>query len=237
MKRLDRLTALLTLLQSRRYVTSDLIRERYAVSQRTVYRDIASLQEADIPIGYEPNRGYFLPDGYSLPPVHFTNEEAMTLILAEHLMNKFTDSDTQKKFGEALAKVRAVLRSTQKSTLESFEEKVRTYMPPAEGKWTDLLSRATEAISNTRLVRMSYTNFAGKASEREIEPIGLTFYSNQWHLIAYCRLRKDYRDFRLDRATSFYITDVEFPAAERQSLDEYIAEIQKHIPEEYKMQL
>ncbi|MBE7179501.1 MAG: HTH domain-containing protein, partial [Mucilaginibacter polytrichastri] len=86
MNRIDRLLGLLTLLQSRRYTPADFIAKNYGTSLRTVYRDLKALNELGIPIGLEPVKGYFVAEGYFLPPVSFSTEEANALLIIEAIV-------------------------------------------------------------------------------------------------------------------------------------------------------
>jgi len=81
MNRLTRITSILTQLQSKKVITAKKIADRFEISLRTVYRDIKTLQGAGVPIGSENGMGYFIVDGYSLPPIMITEEEANALII------------------------------------------------------------------------------------------------------------------------------------------------------------
>ena len=98
MKRIERLTALITHIQSKKYVSTEELMERFDISIRTVYRDVASLKEIGIPIGYEEQKGYFVVEGYFLKPVSLTNEEATALILGERLMERYSDQRTNQHY-------------------------------------------------------------------------------------------------------------------------------------------
>ena len=91
MKRFNRVIAILIQLQSRKIVKAKDIADRFKISIRTVYRDIQTLEEAGVPIASESGIGYSLMEGYRLPPVMFTNTEAIAFITAEKLIEKFTD--------------------------------------------------------------------------------------------------------------------------------------------------
>ena len=80
MNRMDRLLGIVTLLQSKKYVPAEKIADKYNISVRTVYRDVKALVELGIPVSFEPNRGYFVVQGYFLPPVAFSSEEANALL-------------------------------------------------------------------------------------------------------------------------------------------------------------
>jgi predicted DNA-binding transcriptional regulator YafY len=96
MNRIDRISAILIQLQSRRVVKAGDIAERFNISLRTVYRDIKTLEEAGIPLIGEAGVGYSIMDGYRLPPVMFTREEATAFLTAEKFVEKLTDTTTMK---------------------------------------------------------------------------------------------------------------------------------------------
>ena len=83
MNRIDRLFAILTLLQSKKYVPAEKIADKFRIRVRTVYRDIKALGESGIPISFEQYKGYFVVQGYFLPPVSFSTEEANAFLLME----------------------------------------------------------------------------------------------------------------------------------------------------------
>ncbi len=124
MNRIDRLSAIIIQLQSRRTVRARDIADRYNISLRTVYRDISSLEEAGIPIIGEAGIGYSLQEGYRLPPVMFTREEATALITAEKLVAQLTDSTNAGLFSNAPDKIRSVLETSDKDYLNHMEGKI-----------------------------------------------------------------------------------------------------------------
>ena len=85
MNRIDRLFGILTLLQSRKFTTAEKISDKFGISVRTVYRDIKALGETGVPVSFEPNKGYFIVEGYFIPPVSFNTDEASALMLMESL--------------------------------------------------------------------------------------------------------------------------------------------------------
>ena len=223
MNRIDRLTAILIQLQSKKVVKASEIAERFDISLRTVYRDIRALEEAGVPIGAEAGVGYYIIDGYFLPPVMFTNDEANSLLLAAKLIEKMTDESISEDFNSALYKIKSILKHSEKETLDKLNENIyisSSRVDMFKGKY---LSSIQKSITTRKVLQISYfSNYNEKTSEREIEPIGLFYYSNAWHLIAYCKLRKDYRDFRVDRIKKLKLLDEEFEIKDKKSLDEYI---------------
>jgi predicted DNA-binding transcriptional regulator YafY len=108
-KRISRLTAIVTQLQTKRLVTAPELAAKFLVSVRTIYRDIRALEDAGIPIYVEEGKGYSLTEHYRLPPVMFTESEANALIIAEQLVLNNKDSSLIKDYSEAIEKIKSVL--------------------------------------------------------------------------------------------------------------------------------
>ena len=221
MNRLDRITAILIQLQSKKVVKAQDIAERFEISLRTVYRDIKSLEQAGVPIIGEVGVGYSIMDGYRLPPVMFTHEEATAFLTAEKLVDKFTDKATAQQYKDALYKVRAVLRSDEKGMLEDIEDVIHVYT--YEDKDTpSYMFELLKSISDKKAVSIEYyANYNDQISTRVVEPVGIYYIGSYWHLVAWCKLRSDYRDFRLDRIQKFKNTSIDF-TQEKVSLKEYM---------------
>ena len=225
MNRIDRVTAVLIQLQSKRIVKAQDIAERFNISLRTVYRDINTLQEAGVPIIGEAGLGYSIMDGYRLPPVMFTKEEATAFLTAEKLIEKFTDPSTEVSYKSAMYKVRAVLRSTEKDLLENIEEHIeviRKVLPHGDSSVNNTLQNLLRSISEKRVLNIRYAAFTSdEVTQRDVEPIGIFYSNGYWHTIAFCRLRNDYRDFRTDRILQIATTDKNFDK-EHPSLKSYL---------------
>ncbi|CAN5389821.1 hypothetical protein BH10BAC2_BH10BAC2_44600 [soil metagenome] len=228
MNRIDRVTAILIQLQSKKIVKAQDIADRFKISLRTVYRDIKTLEEAGIPIIGEAGVGYSIMEGYRLPPVMFNKEEAAAFLTAEKIIEKFTDVSTQESYKSAMYKVRAVLRSTEKDMLENMEDHIhviRNVLPFNSDSIDNSLQPFLKSIAEKKVLHISYTAFhSDETTERDIEPVGIFYASGYWHAIAYCRLRKDYRDFRADRIQSIQIKDEIF-RKEHPSLKLYLDKV------------
>lgn len=214
MNRIDRLTAILMQLQSQRIVRGREIAERFGISLRTVYRDIRALEDAGVPIGSEVGLGYFLAEGYHLPPVMFTTREARSLLMGSKLIETFSDPSVNRNFATALDKIKAVMGEKEKdqlNTLSSYIEVWNRNSGTREGVSNDLLADIQSVLGKKLLIRIAYTSgYKNETTTRLIEPLGLCFYGASWHLLAYCRLRSDYRDFRVDRIRQFAQTEFRF---------------------------
>ena len=220
MNRIDRLMGLVTLLQSRRYTSAERLAQHFSISARTVYRDLRALDEIGIPVHFEPGRGYGLLQGYFLPPVVFSNDEANALVLMEALVQRFADKSIGQHYASALIKVKAVMKGRQKDNIERMHEHVRVVTLPREQE-RDWLSDIQQAIEQPHIMRIRYEDVDGEPSERDIEPIGLLFYSLNWHLIAWCWLRRDYRDFRVSRIVTLFNTGNVFRKQDHIALRDY----------------
>lgn len=234
MNRIDRLSAILIQLQSKNIVKAQEIADRFDISLRTVYRDIRSLEEAGIPIGAEAGVGYFLNSEYHLPPVMFTKEEAVAFVLADKLICKLSDSQVSKAFESALYKVKSVLKVSEKEHLENLNNKIAVFNKDPLGYSSQnlFLFDIQTALANKQQLNVEYTaNYNGKHTCRIIEPVSLCYYDMRWHLIAFCKLRNDYRDFRLDRFSSVQLLDEHYDEKQHLSLNEYF----KRIAEEKKL--
>ncbi|MFD2784975.1 helix-turn-helix transcriptional regulator [Hymenobacter rubripertinctus] len=205
MNRFDRITALLVQLQARRVVKGSELAARFGVSLRTIYRDLRTLEEAGVPICGEAGVGYSLAEGYRLPPVMFTREEATALLTAEKLATRLTDTEMARLSQLAMDKLRAVLRRPDRDYVEALSTRLLVLAPPRHRPaLPDLPASGTQqplldAIAHQRVVRLDYrAGYHGTPSRRDVEPIGL-YFGQYWHMVAFCRLRQDFRDFRLDR--------------------------------------
>ncbi|MGB7393384.1 MAG: YafY family protein [Pricia sp.] len=200
--RFDRIVAILIQLQSKRIVRAQDLADRFEVSLRTIYRDIRSLEASGVPIASEAGVGYSIMEGYRLPPVMFTREEAGSFVAAEKLMQKFTDKSLGAYHESAMFKVKSVLRGREKDWISALESQVR--IDPAQALFNedvpDALEILFESIAEKRQVFLKYHSLdADKPSERLVEPVGLFHENNFWYVLGYCHFRKDYRQFRTDR--------------------------------------
>src|SRR6476469_483999 len=229
MNRIDRLLGIVTLLQSRKYVAAEKIAGKFDISIRTVYRDIKALSEIGIPVSFENPKGYFLVQGYFLPPVSFTNDEANALLLTEALVYGFADHSIQKNYSTALNKVKAVLRTTQKDNLEILSNAIRIQKPSCYNLHLEHLSVLQNAITDKTIIELDYRNKEEQVSKRKVEPIGLVFYAFNWHLIGWCHTRVEYRDFKVSRIISARQTDLPFTLMNHLQVNDYI----KLLPVDY----
>lgn len=225
MNRIDRLLGMLVMLQSRKFVSADAIADKFGISIRTVYRDLRALTEQGIPIGFEKGKGYFVVEGYFLAPVSFTTEEANALLLMERMVRGLADRSIQKHYTNALNKVKAVLRYQQKDQVEELDKRIKYQFPSFRNNNYEYLGAIQESILHQHILEINYQNNRRENKRRQIEAIGLIYYAFNWHLIAWCHLRKDYRDFRVSRIIGLHKTTLPFQKADHMELKDYMEQL------------
>lgn len=230
MNRVERISAILIHLQSKQIVRGQDIAERFGISLRTAYRDIRALEEAGVPIVGEAGTGYSLMEGYKLPPVMFTKEEAIAFLTAEKLVEKFTDSSTYEVYQSALFKIKAVLKTDEKDHIDhmdNFIEVLSNSYLPHEKENKDFLQLILRSINLRKKISMEYFAIHSQEnSNREIEPVGVYLMANEWYLIAFCLLRNDYRTFRVDRIKQLHLLQDVF-SKEHPDLKTYLKQVVK----------
>lgn len=228
--RLSRLTAIITLLQTKRLVTATEISKRFGVSIRTIYRDIRALEEAGIPVFVEDGRGYSLVEDFRVPPVMFSEAEANALITAEQIVSKNKDDSFVKNYTNAVNKVRAVLRNSTKDKVELLSKRIVFRQNTQQNRTSNYLSSLQMALTNFNLVDIVYHSPENEqTTTRTVEPFAIYSTQENWLLIAWCRLRKDFRAFRLDRIQSLTIRADKFEP-HRLTLEEYFEICRQKFP-------
>lgn len=208
-KRISRLTAILTQLQTKRRLTAAMLSEKFGVSKRTIYRDIKALERAGVPIFTEEGKGYSLMEGYRVPPVMFTEQQANALILAEQLVLKSKDASFVRDYSEAIDKIKSILRYTIQDKANVLDDRTKYDEVLHQERNSNNLSDLQQALTNYQLVKIQYTNKEGITTDRIIEPFAIVSAEN-WYLIAWCRLRKEFRFFRPDRIQAMHILSEHF---------------------------
>jgi predicted DNA-binding transcriptional regulator YafY len=212
LKKLDRVTAILTQLQSKPIVKAKDLAAKFDVSVRTIYRDVKTLENAGIPIIGEAGSGYSLMDGYKLPPVMFTKEEVLSFITAEKLMQKFLHQSLGNHYQTAMEKVRSVLKYSDRNLIQNIEKQidVYNYHPKTEDNIQNIIPIILESIAEKKQLTLEYATVDSKVSMRTIEVVGVFFEFNYWYIMAFCTLRNDFRQFRVDRILQIFKTQNPF---------------------------
>lgn len=210
-KRLSRLTSILLQLQSKRMVTATMLAEKYKVSTRTIYRDVKALEQAGVPVLTEDGKGYYLMEGYRIAPVAFTESEANALITAQKLVAGNSDNSFIEELTKAMDKVKSVLRHKTIANSELLAERMAISTTYPKDSTTKFLPALQSAIINFSLTNIDYQKENENSfTLRAVEPFAVLNTQNTWLLLAWCRLRKDFRFFRIDRMRRFDVLDEKF---------------------------
>jgi predicted DNA-binding transcriptional regulator YafY len=224
----ERLLTLLELLQTRRRLGGEEIASRLEVTPRTVRRYILGLQDMGIPVEAERGRagGYRMRPGFKLPPLMFTNEEALVLVLGLLSVERLGLTTSGVAVQGALAKLDRVLPDTLRDRLQAAQESLQLGLAhaPHEHGHADgdtVLTLSTAARDRIRL-RIRYRSARGEETERPVDPYGIAFHAGHWYLAAWDHLRDDLRTFRLDRLLDIETTRETFRRPEEFDLWEQV---------------
>ncbi len=256
MNRTDRLLAIILELQGKGRQRAEDLAETFETSKRTIYRDIQALGEAGVPIVSIPGLGYSLMKGYFLPPLSFTADEATMLILGSDVMAQSFDAQYRSAAQVASSKIANVLPEKLREEVEYLQSSIRFVTADAMERpiETEKLFLVRRAIFQHSTLRFCYftrhpsdqvamegqavkptpqTGAAASktpvASLREADPYGLVHYLNAWHVIAYCHLRQDIRNFRLDRMDDLALLTGTFQRPANFKMSETQSGRRKHI--------
>lgn len=227
--RLARLTSILMKLQSKSFVSVNDLAEQFEVSKRTIYRDFDSLEQSGVPITSINGKGYSLMEGYSIPPVMFTESEANAVIFGQKLIAKTKDGSLINEFNKATDKIKSVLLNIQKEKTDFLANRTIIGKNLQDERTSNYLSEIQKALTNFQVLKIEYKTKDTKIKTmREIEPFAIYYNpSENWILIAWCRLREGYRNFRIDRIQKLSNKCQKFTPHEM-LLEEYV-ETQKKI--------
>jgi len=229
-KRFDRIVDILIQLQSKRVVRAQELADRFEVSLRTIYRDIKSLEQAGVPLIGEAGTGYSIMDGYRLPPVLFSKDEALSFVATEKLAEKYLDKTSAKLYSSALTKIKAILKSHDQDLVTNMQDQIimrKQDVPIFPEKVPHVLSTAIEAIASKRQIIIEYQGVKDdEALERTLEPIGIIHEIGFWYIVAYCIHRSDFRQFRSDRIKNINLTEKRFTQIHI-DIEEYLKSVKK----------
>jgi predicted DNA-binding transcriptional regulator YafY len=222
MRRADRLFDIIqTLRAARAPVTAAALAGALEVTTRTVYRDIATLQARRVPIEGAAGIGYVLRRGFDLPPLMFTIEEVDAIAVGARLVRRLRDPRLQQAADSVLSKVKTALPDALRPPLETpafYVSGGDTAVPAGVDP-----SQLRAAIRDSRKMRIGYRDGNGRRTERTIWPIAMAYYVDVTLVGAWCELRADYRNFRLDRIAASTLLDDRFPADDGRLMAEWLA--------------
>ena len=223
MRRADRLFRIVQLLRSGRLKTARVLAERLGVSERTVYRDIRDLQLAGQPIEGEAGVGYTLRRDFDLPPLLFTSQELTSLVLGARLVQCWGGLESGEGARAALARIEAVLPPELAARLDRIALFAPSFQMPRADR--ALLDKLHAACLERAVLQFRYTRLADgpeQATQRQVRPLALAFWSGVWTLAAWCEDRNDFRTFRLDRIDALQPTGEHFTPRRGQTLKDFL---------------
>lgn len=223
MRPANRLFKLVQLIRGRRLSTAAFLAQRLEVSLRTVYRDIAQLQHQGVPIEGEAGVGYRLGNGFELPPLMFTQDEASALVTAVRMAQVWLDPKLALSAEASLSKILSILPSSARAAAESSPLYVPTF------KLDDVTQQNLQtlrlAAQKRQKVTLNYRDLSGKNTQRVVRPLGCFFWGKVWTLGAWCETRQDFRSFRLDRIAEVTVSAVNFSPESGKALSDYLGRV------------
>lgn len=208
MRRADRLFQIVQLIRGRRLSTAEFLAQRLEVSVRTVYRDVAALQQQGVPIEGEAGVGYRMRAGFDLPPLMFTKDEAQALVAVVRLARPALDAGLITPAESALSKILAVLSPAARAAAESLA--VYAPLSGMDEGLSQRLMRLRQATESRHKLRLQYLDLGGASTERVVRPLACFFWGPVWTVAAWCEKRSDFRSFRVDRIQDLTLLDERF---------------------------
>jgi predicted DNA-binding transcriptional regulator YafY len=207
MNRTDRLLGIIIELQAKKWQRAEDLAATFEVTRRTIYRDMLALLETGVPVISVPGQGYSLAEGYFLPPVSFSTDEALLLLLGADSASQNFDAQYQLAAQTAMRKIQGVLPESFRLEVEFLRTSIRMIADRDSGPVRDILSLLRRAIIQSRTIAFDYfSRFGDSPTRRQADPYALIYVSQAWYLVAYCHLRQAIRHFRLDRMNTLTIT-------------------------------
>ncbi len=227
MRRADRLFRIVQKLRQGHLIKASELARDLEVSERTVYRDMQELIGTGLPVDGEAGVGYLLRGDLDMPPLAFNRGELEALVVGARLLRAWSGGDLATSAAQALDKIMAVMQEARPDALMFAPGE----MPKKMRKHLDLIQ---EALNGQLVIRIAYRDAEGKAVQRELWPLGLFFWGKVWTLTAWCELRQDFRNFRVDRMDSIKRAKRRFTPVPGKRLEDYLtlvtAQCQAPIP-------
>lgn len=230
MNKTDRMLAILLRLQRERTVRAEDLAETFETSIRTIYRDMQALSEAGVPLLGTPGTGYSLVEGYFLPPVMLTEDEALAALIGADLTKRYFAGKVRKgseTFGE---KLEHILPPNLREEVRHLRETARLAPDRAAEQDEAELERAEllrEAVMQKRKVEFAYAKageedlIAAPELRRTADPYGIALVRGVWMLIAYCDRRREIRHFRVSRIADLQLRPERFLLPDDFRLSDY----------------
>jgi predicted DNA-binding transcriptional regulator YafY len=236
----SRVLAVLALLQSHGRITGPQLAQRLEINIRTVRRYITMLQDLGIPIVAERGRtgSYELTAGYKLPPMMFTNEEALALAVGLLTARNLGLAETACAVESAQAKLEQVLPLELKQQVRAISQMITLDLPVVPTSLSgSILQLMSSAAQEQQRIHIRYRSRVAEETERDFDPYGLAFHQGYWYVVGYCGLRDALRSFRLDRIVQADLTSVAFTRQTAVDPLAYLVQSLATLPRQYTFEL
>jgi predicted DNA-binding transcriptional regulator YafY len=220
MRRADRLFQIVQILRHRRLTTAATLADRLQVSERTIYRDVRDLTVSGVPIEGEAGVGYRMGKDFELPPLMFNKTEIQALVLGARMVESWGDAQLRGAAQSVLEKVEAALPPAERGRIHDTAMFAVSFHVPKVVRTN--LTPLRKAIDERRRLDLDYRDGADQSTHRTVRPLGLYFWGNRWTLAAWCELRTDFRNFRVDRIETAAPRDETFALEPPVTLDDYL---------------
>jgi len=228
--KIDRLLSIIVYLLNRDLVSARELADKYGVSVRTIQRDMEAIDLAGIPIisVQGPNGGYSIMDTFKLDRQFVTADDLFYIITS---LSSISSSLTDRRIGETVEKMKSLLSEKEDADLEEKHRKLFVDFSMLSGHQdpSNVFGIIEKALNQNRLLKISYTSNKLETSERVLEPMTIVFKWRSWYLFAFCRLRGDYRLFRISRIREPVLMDRHFRRREK-TIEEYLKESKQREP-------
>ena len=229
MRRADRLFRIVQLLRSGRLQTARSLAEKLQVSHRTIYRDVQDLQISGVPITGEAGVGYTLRRDFDIPPLMFDREEIAALVLGARMVEAWGGTQLTEAANRALRKIEAVLPPALRENIDDVLLYAPGFRAPEEVRRK--LDQLHAAAQEQRVVLIAYTREDGEPSVRRLHPLALYFWGGVWTLTAWCEMRNDFRNFRVDRIQHAETLAEKFAPKAGQTLADFLQQVRAQLPQ------
>lgn len=225
MRRADRLFAIVLELRRRSVATAADLADHLAVSERTIYRDIADLAGSGVPVQGEAGVGYRLGRDFDLPPLMFTFAEVQAIVLGVRMVESYGDDGLRSAARAALTKVESVLPESERHRVDATA--LYALGSASNRELVAHMPEVRRAIDDRRRLLLDYADVEGHSTKRVIRPLGLFFWGRTWTVGGWCELREDHRTFRVDRINGATALKEAFAHDPPVTLDDYVRAVSR----------
>lgn len=220
MRRADRLFQITQLLSSKTVITAKKLAEKLTVAERTIYRDIQDLMLSDVPIISETGIGYRLMEGYRVPPLMFSADEITALLMGAKFVQASADSELAHAAQEAINKISRVIPQQLNKIIQKEDFYALDFRNGKQSK--ESFYQIRTAINQLKILSIKYQDEQLQNTQRRIRPLGIFYWGKVWTVVAWCELRKDFRQFRIDRIKHIEYSGKKFKPEANKQLTDYL---------------